>query len=214
MATRSAVLPRPKAGEVRVRLGAVGMTTLGLQATGLIEAVGPEAGGFAPGDRVAYSADAANKGMRPVMSQRDLISFPKDVSLDQAAALLPLGLIARTIVRQLHSIGRGNTVAIAEDPSGAHTFVRAWIESLGARAVEGRADIEISDDDYMTARRWRYGHGIGQQAASDVFEMMRRGVFDGIPIATYPLSDALRARSELAAGPVVLLPADVFAKAA
>ena len=197
-----------------MRLGAVGMTTLGLQATGLVEAVGPEAGGFAPGDRVAYPADAANKGMRPVMSQRDLIGFPKDVALATAAALLPLGLIARTIVRQLHSIGRGNTVSIADDPSGAHAFVRAWVEDLGAVVVDGRADIEITHGDYTAARRWRYGHGIGQQAASDVFQMMRRGVFDGIPIATYPLSDAARARDALSAGPVVLLPADVFGKAA
>ena len=203
-----------------MRLGAVGMTTLGLQATGLIEAVGPEAGGFAPGDRVAYPADAANKGMRPVMSQRDLIGFPKDVSLDKAAALLPLGLIARTIVRQLHSIGRGNTVAIAPDESGAHAFVQAWVEDLGAIVVDPtdagaeRADVQIGEADYLAARRWRYGHGIGQQAASDVFQMVRRGVFDGIPITAYPLSDALRARAELTAGPVVLLPTDSFGKAA
>ena len=210
------LLPRPSTGEVRVRLAAVGMSAVGLQAAGFIEAVGPEAAGFAPGDRVAYPADAAHKGLRPVLSQRDLIGFPKDVAIDKAVGFLPLGLIARTIVKQLHSVGMGNTVAVASDASGADAFVKAWVAHLGAIVVpEGdRADVAVTTADYTAARAWRNNHGSGQQAASDVFQAVRKGVFDAIPITTYPLSDAVRARSELGSGPVVLLPAEEFEKAA
>ena len=212
--TASRILPRPKSGEVRVRLAAVGMSALGLQAAGFIEAVGPEAAGFAPGDRVAYPAAAANKGLRPVVSERDLIGFPKDVPIDKAVGFLPLGLIARTVVRQLHSIGRGNTVHVAPDSSAA--FVRAWVDHLGGVLVDDvtLADVAITADDYAVARAWRASAGSGQQAAADVFQIVRRGVFDGIPLPTYPLSDAARVRSEVEAGPVVLLPAEEFSTAA
>ena len=192
------------------------MTAIGMQAAGFIEAVGPEAGGFAPGDRVAYPAAAANKGLHPLLSERDLIGFPKDVPIDKAVGYLPLGLIARTIVKQLHSVGRANTVSIAPDRAGAHAFVEAWARHAGATIVQPGepADVLVAAEDYASARAWRPSHGIGQQNASEVFQAIREGVFDEIPLATFPLEEAARARSELDAGPVVLLPADEWERAA
>jgi len=208
-------LARPKSGEVRVRIGALGMSPLGLHASGLIQAVGPEAGGFAPGDRVAYLTTFSDIAVTSVVSERDLIGFPKDVAVESAAAYLPLGLIARAIVKQLHSIGRGNTVYVAPDPSGADAFVKAWAVDLEATIVSeneaGTADVVVTPADYVAATRWRYGHGLGQIAAADVFHEVRRGVFDEIAVTSYPMADAARARSDyaqrLAASPIVLVPA-------
>jgi hypothetical protein len=206
----TSLLPRPAKGEVRVRVAAVGMSALGLQASGLVEAVGPEAGGFAPGDRVSYRATSETKGLRPVLSERDLIGFPKDVALDTAAALLPLGLLSRAIVKQQHAIGRGNRVFVTEDVNGAAPYVRAWIDDLNAIVVDdaASADVVITASDYEAAKRWRYAAGLSQQAAADFFQAVRRGVFDCLPITSYPLTDAAKAKTELAsgAGPIVLLP--------
>jgi hypothetical protein len=215
MNTPLTVVRSPRQGEVRVRLGAVGMSALGLQAAGQIEAVGPDAAGFARGDRVAFRTTFPRTGLTPVVSERDLIGFPKDVSIDQAAALLPLGLLSRTIVKQIHAIGRGSRVLIETDSLGADDFVRAWTVDLGAVVIDsgtGEAvDFTVSAADYRVARRWHYPHGLGQQAASDVFDAVRRGVFDGLPITSYPMVDAERARRDLVtskvAGPIVLLPA-------
>jgi NADPH2:quinone reductase len=186
------------------------MSTLGLQATGLVEAVGLEAGGFAPGDRVAYRATTENKGLHPVLSERDLIGFPKDVSLDTAAALLPLGLLSRTIVKLQKPIGRGNRVYVTPDSSGADSFVRAWVVDLNGIVVDAvaEADVVIASSDYEAARRWRFGAGVSQQAATDVFQAVRRGVFAGLSITSFPMIDADKAKSHFAAGtgPVVLLP--------
>jgi len=194
-----------------VRVGALGLSTLGVQAIGRIEAVGPEAGGFAPGDRVAYRLTPETPGLSHIIGERDLIGFPKDVAIEQAAALLPMGLIARTIVKQLHSIGRGNRVSVAPDLGGADSFVTAWVQHLGATVVTGEADVEITADDYKVARSLRASHGLAQLAASDVFQAVRLGVFDGLEIASYPLSDASKAKlaveSREASGPVVLLAA-------
>lgn len=210
-------LQRPRTGEVRVRLGALGLSTLGVQAIGRIEAVGPEAGGFAPGDRVAYRFSSLNPpfdqapGLSHIIGERDLIGFPKDVAIEQAAALLPMGLVARAIVKQLHSIGRGNRVRVAPDPGGADTFVKAWVHHLGALVVEGEADVYVTAADYTAARSFRTGHGLAQIAASDVFQAVRLGVFDGLEISSYPLSDASKAKlaveSHETSGPVVLLAA-------
>lgn len=204
-------LARPRSGEVRVRLGALGLSSLGVQAIGRIEAVGPEAGGFAPGDRVAYQFSAETPGLTHIVGERDLIGFPKDVAVEKAAALLPQGLVARAIVKQLHSVGRGNRVAVAPDPGGADRFVTAWVEHLGASVVSSDPDVTISREDYAVARRMRNGHGVAQIAASDVFQAVRLGVFDGLEIERYPLKDAAKAKlavqSHEAAGPVVLIAA-------
>ena len=204
-------LQRPRTGEVRVRVGALGLSTLGVQAIGRIEAVGPEAGGFAPGDRVAYRFTSETPGLSHIIGERDLIGFPKDVAIEQAAALLPMGLIARTIVKQLHSIGRGNRVSVAPDLGGADAFVKAWVQHLGATVVDSDADVAITAADYRAARMFPNSHGLAQLAASDVFQAVRLGVFDGLEIASYPLSDAAKAKLAVetreASGPVVLLAA-------
>lgn len=206
-------IQRPREGQVRIRLGALGLSALGVQAIGRVEAVGPEAAGFAPGDRVAYQFSAETPGLSHIVGERDLIGFPKDVAIEKAAALLPLGVIARAIVKQLHSIGRGNRVSIAADPSGADQFCAAWAKHLGAVIVEEGApniDVAITGADYKAARMLRNSHGVAQLAASDVFQAVRGGVFDGLEIASYPLSDAAKAKSafeERSRGPVVLLAA-------
>ena len=209
MPRSTSLLPRPAKGEVRVRVAAVGMSALGLQASGLVEAVGPEAGGFAPGDRVSYRTTKDTVGLRPMLSERDLIGFPKDVPLEKAAALLPFGLLSRTVVKLQHAIGRGNRVFVAADGLGADAFVRAWVDDLGGEVVDdaARADVVITASDYEAARRWRYGAGISQQAAADVFQAVRRGVFDCLPITSFKLTDAEKAKSHLAgaSGPVVLV---------
>ena len=50
MPRSTSLLPRPAKGEVRVRVAALGMSTLGLQAVGLVEAVGPVAADDHRGD--------------------------------------------------------------------------------------------------------------------------------------------------------------------
>ena len=206
-------LQRPRHGEVRVRVGALGLSGLGVQAIGRIEAVGPEAGGFAPGDRVAYRFTSETLGLSHIIGERDLIGFPKDVAIEKAAALLPLGIVARAIVKQLHSIGRGNRVSVDADDSGVDALVRAWVRHLGAELVDADADadVAITANDYAAARLLRNGHGFAQIAASDVFQAVRLGVFDDVQIARYPLSDAESAKRAVQnreiAGPVVLLAA-------
>jgi hypothetical protein len=211
------LLPRPGKGQVRLNLGAVGLSRLGVQAVGVVDAVGQEAVGFAAGDRVTLRVPGKRAAFPRIASERDLIGIPKDVSFDDAAGLLPAGLIARTIVKQLHAIGRGNRVHIAADESGADRFVAAWVRHIGAIVATDDdvrpSDVVITPQDYVAARRWRAGHGLAQLAAADVFQLIRNGAFAGLDVSIHPLTEASRLQADIeerrTAGPVVLVPGDV-----
>jgi NADPH:quinone reductase-like Zn-dependent oxidoreductase len=197
-----------------LRLGALGLSPLGVQAVATVDSVGPEVVGFASGDRVAMREADSRAGFQRVVSERELIGIPRDVSFDAAAAYLASGLVARTVLKQLNSVGRGNRVYVTPDRSGAHTVVAALAEHLGAVVVDGAeqaaADVTITPADYRAAEKWRYGPGLAQLAASDVFQAIREGAFDGVDVERLPLAEAARAMSELEAKQstrtVVLLP--------
>lgn len=234
MQSRSVQSPSlPAAGEVRVVVAAIGVTALGTQVGGTVDAVGPDSVGFARGDRVAFRADRPDNAARVVVHERDLIGIPADVSLDAAAVLFPCALLARTVVRQVHTIGSGDSVAVL-DRSVVAPFIRGWVEHLGARLVDrdaadahstsdalstsdapstadapNTADAPITPDALITpadlrrARDWRPGHGFAQQAAADVFAAIRSGAFDAVPLGTLE-----QARNGSRA-PVLLHPGDM-----
>jgi hypothetical protein len=193
------------------------MSPLGVQAVGTVDAVGQEAVGFAAGDRVALRVPGTRAGFPRIASERDLIGIPKDVSFDDAAGILPAGLIARTIVKQLHTVSRGDRVHIAADEFGADRFVAAWVRHAGGTVVTDgdirRNDTVVTEDDFRQARAWKFGHGLGQLAAADVFQLIRAGAFADLDVRIHPLADATRVQEELAerrtAGPVVLMPGEV-----
>lgn len=200
--SHSTPVHKPAAGEVRVLVSAVGVTALGTQVAGTVDAVGPESVGFARGDRVAFRAQRP-AGTRIVIDERELIGIPADVTLDAAAALFPCALLARTVVRQVHTVGSGDAVAVA-DSSAIAPFVRAWVSHLGGTvAPETDATVVVTPQDVRSALAWRSGHGQAQQAATDVFGAIRAGAFDGIPLST---PEQARNGSRT---PVLLHPVDV-----
>jgi NADPH:quinone reductase-like Zn-dependent oxidoreductase len=189
-----------------VRVGALGISALGTQVAGTIDAVSSESAGFARNDRVAFRSLAPTASPTVVVAERDLIGIPSDVSLDSAAAIFPCALLARTVVRQVHAIGRGSRVAIT-DVSVIAPFVAAWVAHLGGTVVAGGesagADVVVSGQSIRSALGVRSGHGFAQQAAADVFAAMRAGAFDSIS-----LSSIAEARNG-SRSPVLLRPAEV-----
>lgn len=195
---------RPVEGEVRVRVGAIGLSALGTQIAGTVDAVGPDSVGFARGDRVAFAGRKAPAKPLVMVEDRGLIGVPADVSLDAAAAIFPSALLARAVVKQVHPVGRGTRIRIL-DVSALAPFVRAWAQHLGAVIVpaDAPADVTVDSRSIRAARAWRSGHGLAQQAAADVFAAIRAGAFDGIALST-PKQAREGSRS-----PVLLHPAEV-----
>lgn len=192
--------PRPAEGEVRVQVATVGLSALGTQLAGTVDAVARDSIGFARGDRVAFSAPKPQMG-RLIVAERDLIGVPADVTLDSAAGLFPCALLARAVTRQVHTVGSGDRVSV-RDTSALAPFIRAWVEYLGGTLDDGAAET-ITGDDVRLARAWKTGHGTAQQAAADVFAAIRAGAFDGIAFST-PEEARNGSRS-----PVLLHPSEV-----
>ena len=194
-------MQRPEEGEVRVLVSAMGVTALGTQVTGTVDAVAKDSIGFLRGDRVAFRADAP-VGARVIVAEDELIGVPADVSLDAAAAIFPCALLARSVVRQVRSIARGDRVQVA-DTSVVAPFLRAWARHLGADVVDDESDVRLDGRDIRAALALRSGHGSAQQAAADVFAAIRAGAFDEVALST---PDEARSGSR---APVLLHPTEV-----
>ena len=193
--------PRPSEGEVRVHVASVALSALGTQVAGTVDAVARESIGFARGDRVAFRSDKPRTG-RVIVQERDLMGVPADVSLDAAAGLFPCALLARTVTRQVHTVGSGDRVAVL-DGSALAPFIRAWVDYLGGVVVDDRPELTITSADVRAARAVKSAHGTAQQAAADVFAAIRSGAFDDIGFST-PEEARRGSRS-----PVLLHPAEV-----
>ena len=200
----TALNTRPDRGQVRVTVGSIGLSALGTQVSGTVEAVAKDSIGFIRGDRVAFAMPAPPKEGRIIVEERDLMGVPADVGLDAAAALFPCASLARTVVRQVHAVGAGASVYLRGE-SALSPFLRSWIRYLGAVETDNAAsaDIVIIGSDIRTARAWGVGHGVAQQAAADVFEAIRAGAFDDIALST---PEQARQGSRT---PVLLHPAEV-----
>ncbi|MCK2125193.1 quinone oxidoreductase [Thauera aromatica] len=146
-------LPAPAAGEVRVRHHAVGLnyidtyhrsglyplalpSGLGLEAAGVIEAVGEGVAEFAPGDRVAYTsgplgayAEARN------IAAAQLVRLPGGISFEQGAAMMLQGITAQYLLRSTYPVQAGDTVLIHAAAGGVGSIMVQWAKLLGATVI-------------------------------------------------------------------------------
>lgn len=171
---RPNVVPRPTVGRLRLRPTRRGRGFV----VGVVDAAGPDTNGFAPRDRVAWRDTAENVDDLLLIDQDDVLGVPSWVTDEQVVSYLGPGLIARALVRT-RPIGRGDDVRVVSTDQLVADMTAAWARSLGARIVDGDADVAIHDD--LRGRRGNRGsHGRLAQAAVEVFQAIRRGVFDGV----------------------------------
>ena len=153
----------PAAHEVRLRHSAIGINfsdlnvrrggfyfgrpqqfplVLGNEAAGVIEALGAEVGGFAPGERVAYAGmrgeffedTGAYAEARNVPAER-LLKLPDGVSDGKAAAMLVKGFTAWLIINRIYRPQDGDTVLIHGVAGGVGFALGQWSRHLGARVI-------------------------------------------------------------------------------
>ena len=185
-------VPRPGVGRLRLRPTQRGRGFL----VGIVDAAGPDTNGFAPRDRVAWRdvpipgtepAVKAELGELLLLDQDDVLGVPSWVTDDQVVSYLGAGLIARALVREAHDrktgrtrpFGRGDEIRIVSTDPLVEAMTAAWAKSLGARVVDQGGTFAIHDK--PEARRSILGsHGRLAQAAVEVFQAIRAGVFDGV----------------------------------
>ncbi|GIX12828.1 MAG: quinone oxidoreductase [Paracoccaceae bacterium] len=146
--------PAPGAGEVLVRHTAIGVNfidvyfrsglypwpverdlILGSEAAGVVEAVGPEVAGFAPGQRVAYTLPNFAYATHRVVPAAHLVHLPESVSDLQAAAAMLKGLTACYLLHDSYAVQEGQTVLFHAAAGGVGLIAGQWLKAKGVRAI-------------------------------------------------------------------------------
>ena len=190
---------RPTGANVRFVPGAVALS--GKAVAGVIDAVGADVVGFAAGDRVASLGGGENIAEVRILESENLIGIPRDVTGEQAAALLPNGLVARVLVKETHAVGGGETVLVHAAAGLLGSLIVAWAKSLGATVIAtvgsaesrsaallaGADRVIVFGDEDVAARVREFTGGRGVDV-----------VYDGVGNATHASSlDSLRRGGDL-----------------
>jgi NADPH:quinone reductase-like Zn-dependent oxidoreductase len=150
-------VPEPGAGEVRIRVEAVGLNpvdawlalgdghpdwtwphVLGLDVAGVVDAIGAGVTGLVPGDRVANHGDLRRPGALAeflVVDALTLAGVPSGIDAVAAAALPCAGTTAyQAVVRRLHVV-EGQTVLVTAAAGGVGGFAVQLAALAGARVI-------------------------------------------------------------------------------
>lgn len=170
------VVPRPGAGQLRLRPAARG----GGFVVGEVDANGPDTVGFANRDRVAWRDTSTEVPELLLLGQDDVLGVPDWISDEQVVNLLGAGLIARALIRSSRPVGRGDSVRVISTDPAVSALAGAWAKSLGARLVENGPALVLEYAPDARRRPVVQSHGKLAQAAVDVFQAIRSGVFDDV----------------------------------
>ena len=146
-------VPDPGEGEARIRHSAIGLnfidvyhrtglypvelpTGLGVEAAGVVEAVGSGDSDIRIGDRVVYtggSADAYSEIRNMPASQ--LVPVPDGISDELAAAVFLKGLTAWYLLRRSYRVREGDSILLYAAAGGVGSLASQWARHLGATVI-------------------------------------------------------------------------------
>lgn len=224
-------IAEPGPGELSVRHTAVGLnfvdtyfrsglyparlpSGLGMEAAGLVEAVGPGTSGWSVGDRIAYGTGPMGAySQAAVVPASSVVRLPDGIDDQTAAAVMLKGLTVQYLIRQIHDVGPDTVLLGHAAAGGVGLLLGQWAKALGATVIGTASTPEKRE----LAAANGYDHLIAyRDDGVDVAEAVReltdgRGVdvvFDGVGRDTFESSlDSLRPRGLLvsygnASGPV------------
>jgi NADPH2:quinone reductase len=144
----------PGPGEVLVRHTAVGVNfvdvyhrtgfyplelpfTPGVEAAGVVEALGDGVDDLAPGDRVAYTGNGPVGSYREgrVLPRGRLVRLPDAVDDVTAAAIMLKGCTVEYLVRRTVAVKPGDRVLLHAAAGGVGLIACQWLDALGATVI-------------------------------------------------------------------------------
>lgn len=144
----------PGPGEARVRHTAIGLNftdihfrtgryplkelphVIGMEAAGVVEAVGPDVTEVTAGDRVAYASEKPRAYAQiTVMPVTRLVKLPDFIDDETAAATILKGLTAQYLIRGAYAIKPGETILIHAAAGGVGLIMCQWAKHLGVRVI-------------------------------------------------------------------------------
>ncbi|HSB02034.1 MAG TPA: quinone oxidoreductase [Anaerolineales bacterium] len=145
-------VPNPGVGEARVKIEAIGVNfidiyhrigryqgplplTLGQEAAGTVDAVGPDVTEVRPGDRVAYASVQGSYAEYAIAPAWRLTSIPAGVDTQQAAAVMLQGMTAHYLTHSTYPLKAGETALVHAAGGGTGQLLVQIARRLGARVI-------------------------------------------------------------------------------
>ena len=144
--------PKPQAGEVLVRLSAIGVNfidvyhrtglypltppfTPGSEGAGVVEAIGAGVTTVAPGDRVAWAMHGGSYAELAVVPAWKVVKIPAEVDFKRAAAAMLQGMTAHFLTHDTFPVRAGHTVLVHAAAGGVGLLLVQLAKRLGARVL-------------------------------------------------------------------------------
>ncbi len=149
--------PQPGAGQVRVKLHAIGVNyidtyhrtglyklplpaIIGREGAGVIDAIGADAANANPdvprlGERVAFVMDAPSYAEYAIVPARRVVRVPDAVSFEDAAALMLQGLTAHYLCHSTYPLKKDEWCLLHAAAGGAGQLTLQVAKIIGARVI-------------------------------------------------------------------------------
>ncbi len=211
----------PGPGQVRLRHVAVGLNFadtyfrsgiypiplpngMGVEASGVVQAIGEGVTNVAVGDRVTYTGFINTLGAystERLIPAAPLIKLPESIGFDTAAAMTMRGLTSAYLMRRIYPFKAGDTLLLHAAAGGVGLIVSQWAKLLGITVI----GTVSSDAKAEVARAHGCEHTINyshEDVAKRVRELTNgvgvNVVFDSVGKTTFMASlDSLKRRGTL-----------------
>jgi len=145
-------LAEPGEGEVRVKIEAIGVNfldiyqrmgryqgampfTLGNEAAGVVDAIGPSVSDLKIGDRVAYAGVLGAYAEYAIVPAWRLVSVPPGIDIQQAAAIMVQGMTAHYLALSTYPLKEGETALVHAAGGGTGQMLVQVSKRCGARVI-------------------------------------------------------------------------------
>jgi NADPH:quinone reductase len=152
MLLAEAPVPAPTAAQALVRIEAAGVNfidvyfrtglykadlpvVLGMEAAGVVEALGPGVTGFQKGDRVAYAMARGAYAEYALVPAALLVKIPDSVPSQSAAAAMLQGMTAHYLTHDTFRLQAGHRVLVHAAAGGAGLLIVQMAKMLGAHVI-------------------------------------------------------------------------------
>lgn len=156
-------VPDPGAGEVRVRVEAAGLNfidtyhregrypldlpaTIGMEAGGVVDAVGADVRSVSEGDRVVHADQLGAYAELQVVAAESLVKVPDDVDLPTAVAALLQGMTAHYLVHDTYPLQAGDSALIHAAAGGVGRLLTQMCKMRSAQVIATCGTHEKADE--------------------------------------------------------------------
>ncbi len=145
-------VPEPGPGEARVKIAAAGVNfidiyqrsgqykgalpmTLGMEAAGVVDAVGPDVADVRVGDQVVYAMRQGAYAEYAIVPATMLAPVPEGIDLQQAAAVMLQGMTAHYLAYSTYPLRQGDVALIHAAAGGVGLLLIQIAKRCGARVI-------------------------------------------------------------------------------